>query len=117
MASMSIEIVVLRALLSLSRRRAPATFAELLDRVTRELRDATERDVQRALGSFARAGLVMRNGEQARLSLAGLAVAVAAVRHAHEQARSRAKTVAAPRTARVTPVVPIRRAVRRHHAA
>jgi hypothetical protein len=121
MASMSTEIAVLRALLRLSRRRAPATFSDLVDRVVRD-HDATAADVQRALTSFARAELVVRSGERVRLSLAGLAVAVAAVRHAacRAQASRRAKTVASPRTQtpeRVSPVARIGRAVRRHRAA
>ncbi len=112
MASMSTEIAVLRALLQLSRRATPATFSELLARVGS---DATE--LQRALASLARSELVTRSGPSARLSLAGLAVAVAA----SAQAR-RAKTVARPahaRTSTAAPVVSITRATRmkRHHAA
>jgi DNA-binding IclR family transcriptional regulator len=113
MASMSTEIAVLRALLQLSRRATPATFSELLARVGP---DADASELQRALGSLARSQLVTRSGESARLSLAGLAVAVAA----SAQAR-RAKTVARPaRTlARRASVVSITRATRmkRHHAA
>ena len=90
MASMSTEIAVLRALLHLSRRSSPATLSDVIDRVARD-----PRDVQRALAAFARAQLVQRNGEHVRFSLAGLAVAVAAVRH--YQTTRRAKTVAQPR--------------------
>ena len=111
MASMSTEIAVLRALLQLSRRATPATFSELLARVGS---NATE--LQRALASLARSELVTRSGPSARLSLAGLAVAVSA----SAQAR-RAKTVARPAHARTSgaPVVSITRATRmkRHHAA
>jgi DNA-binding IclR family transcriptional regulator len=114
MASMSTEIAVLRALLRLSRRRTPATITDLLDRV-----GGDALDVQRALASLARAQLVQRSGESARLSLAGLAVAVAATANAR-----RAKTVARPSKHARHPrpasrVVSIARAarVKRHHAA
>ena len=108
MASMSTEIAVLRALLLLSRRATPATFTELLARVGG---DAS--DVQRSLASLARAQLVQRSGESARLTLAGLAVAVAATANAR-----RAKTVARP-SRPAARVVSITRATRikRHHAA
>lgn len=111
MASMSTEIAVLRALLRLSRRRTPATFTDLLDRV-----GGDANDVQRALASLARAQLVQRSGESARLSLAGLAVAVAAAATAR-----RAKTVARPSkhlrpTPRVVSIARVAR-VKRHHAA
>jgi DNA-binding IclR family transcriptional regulator len=86
MASMSTEIAVLRALLRLSRRSAPTTLADLLERVGG---DAS--DLQRALASLARSQLVLRSGESARLSLSGLAVAVAVTANAR-----RAKTVARP---------------------
>jgi DNA-binding IclR family transcriptional regulator len=86
MASMSTEIAVLRALLRFSRRRAPATFADLLAQV-----GGGADDLQRALGSLARSQLVQRSGESARLSMAGLAIAVAAAANAR-----RAKTVARP---------------------
>ncbi|MDB5220982.1 MAG: hypothetical protein JWO86_8909 [Myxococcaceae bacterium] len=105
MASMSTEIAVLRALLRLSRRRAPATIDELHARV-----GGDANDVQSALASLARAQLVQRSGESARLSLAGLAVAVAATANAR-----RAKTVARP-TKPAPRVVSISR-VRRHRAA
>lgn len=108
---MSTEIAVLRALLRLSRRATPATFTELLDRVGG---DAI--DVQRALASLARAQLVQRSGESARLSLAGLAVAVAAAANAR-----RAKTVARPSkhprpASRVVSIARLAR-VKRHRAA
>ena len=117
MASMSTEIVVLRALLRLARRRNPATLEDLLSRVPKGARE-----VQHALASLARAQLVLRSGDTARLSLAGLAVAVAATANAKQQ---RAKTLSqapqapqAPRsrTARIFPMQPLAR-VRRHRAA
>jgi len=85
---MSTEIAVLRALLHFSRRRAPATLEDLQYRVGGDVAE-----IQRALGSLARAQLVLRpaTGEHARLSFAGLAVAVAAAANAR-----RAKTVARP---------------------
>jgi DNA-binding IclR family transcriptional regulator len=93
---MSTEIAVLRVLLRLSRRRAPATLADLVARV-----GADARDVHRALGALARAQLVQRSGDTARLSLAGLAVAVAS-----KQPRSSAPTArCTPRAARVIPLV------------
>jgi len=105
---MSTEIAVLRALLRLSRRATPATFTELLDRVGG---DAIA--LQRALASLARAQLLQRSGESARLSLAGLAVAVAATANAR-----RAKTVARPSkpSARVVSIARVAR-VKRYHAA
>ena len=107
MASMSTEIALLRALLRLSRRAAPASFTELLFRIGG---DASE--VRRGLASLARAHLVQRSGETARLSLAGLAVAVAATANAR-----RAKTVARPsKPVDARRVVSIAR-VRRHRAA
>ncbi|MDB4934711.1 MAG: hypothetical protein JWP87_1683 [Labilithrix sp.] len=106
MASMSTEIAVLRALLRLSRRRTPATFADLVERVGA---DASE--VQRALGALARSQLVQRSGESARLSMAGLAIAVAAAANTR-----RAKTVARPQRPAAR-VIAISRSVRRHRAA
>ena len=104
------EIAVLRALLRLARRRNPATLEDLLTRV-----DADAREVQRALASLARAQLVLRSGDAARLSLSGLAVAVAA--NANKQ---RAKTASAPpaSTARIFPLHVAHAArTRRHRAA
>lgn len=105
MASMSTEIAVLRALLRLSHRRAPATLEDIVASV----REGSD-DVQRALASLARSQLVQRAGETARLSLSGLAVAVALAAQARD-AKRRAKTVdaASPRT-RVIPMVRRRRA-------
>lgn len=113
---MSTEIAVLRALLRLSRRRAFSAGVTLDDlvaivaRTTRRRTDASAspEDVTRALSSLARAQLVQRTGEHTRLSLAGLAVAVAAANYV--QSSSRAKTVAQPR---VVPVAPMVRRARR----
>lgn len=108
----STEIAVLAALLRLSRRRVfsgGVTLADLVQSVARTSRrrssdlPASDADVQRALGSLARAQLVQRTGEHTRLSLPGLAVAVAAARHLKET--SRAKPVAQPRVSRVVPMV------------
>ena len=118
---MSTEIAVLRALLRLSRRRAfsaGVTLADLVAAVSRTTRRrsadpvASPDDVQRALGSLARGQLIQRTGDSARLSLGGLAVAVAAARYV--QSASRAKTVAQPSVGRVVPMV---RRVRARRAA
>ena len=103
MASMSTEIAVLRAILSLSRRRPSATLEELVARV-RE--DAPE--VQRALAALARAQLVQRTGDSTRLTMTGLAIAVATAAEAMAKAR-RAKTLTSTprgRSARVIAMVP-----------
>ena len=106
---MSTEIAVLRALLRLARRRAPATLTDLLDRV-----GSDAGDVQRALASLARAQLVQRSGDTARLSLAGLAVAVAAASSARPvAARAAAQSRSAANVARRR-VLPM---TRRHRAA
>jgi len=103
---MTTELAVLRALLRLSRRRGPATIEEL---VTRVAADSTS--VVRALGVLARAGLVQRTAAGPRLSLPGLAVAVAAASQAKTQTRkrrsARASIVARPNLA---PLVRRRRA-------
>lgn len=106
---MSTEIAVLRALYLFSRRSAPPTVADFLDQVGC---DAAELD--RAFASLERSSLVQRSGAVARLSLAGLAVAVAAAASAR-----RAKTVARPKgtRARVARVIPMRANVRRGRAA
>ncbi|HVH47503.1 MAG TPA: hypothetical protein VM925_34445 [Labilithrix sp.] len=69
---MSLEIDVLRALLRLARRRKPPTFEQLFGRVGGD--DAA---VRCALRSLAKRGLVQRTPAGLRLSLPGLAVAVA----------------------------------------
>jgi hypothetical protein len=116
MASMSTEIAVLRALLRLSRRRSPATLEDLVTRVRGGGRgehrspEQHERDVQHALASLARAQLVLRQGETARLSLAGLAVAVAAVANAKAAAKAPRSITSGRASARVVPMVRRRRA-------
>jgi DNA-binding IclR family transcriptional regulator len=79
---MSLEIDVLRALLRLARRRTPPTLEQLVVRVGGE-----EADVRRALVSLARSGLVQRTPGGLRLSLAGLAVAVACAQRPRPVAR------------------------------
>ena len=108
---MSTEIAVLRALLLFSRRSTPPTLADLLDRVLGPRGEAVDLEV--ALASLERSGLVPRPAGLARLSLAGLAVAVAA---AAANAR-RAKTVARPKGTRVGRVIALRTNVRRGRAA
>lgn len=97
---MSLEIDVLRALLRLARRRTPPTLEQLVVRVGGE-----EADVRRALGSLAKSGLVQRTPAGLRLSLAGLAVAIAC---AQRPATRPARPATRP------PVVPL---VRRRRAA
>jgi DNA-binding IclR family transcriptional regulator len=109
---MSTEIAVLRALLLFSRRSAPPSVADLLDRVGC---DALE--LERAVASLEHSQLVQRSGpgNVPRLTLAGLAVAVAAAANAR-----RAKTVARPkgtRANRVGRVIPMRANIRRGRAA
>jgi DNA-binding IclR family transcriptional regulator len=69
---MSHEIDVLRALLRLAPRRKSPTLDELVVRV-----GGDGQTVRRALFTLARGGLVQRTSTGLRLSLAGLAVAVA----------------------------------------
>jgi hypothetical protein len=106
---MSTEIAVLRALLLFSRRVAPPTVADLLDRV-----GCDAQGLELAVASLERSGLVHRPQASgvARLSLAGLAVAVAAAANAR-----RAKTVARPTGTRAGRVIPMRANVRRGRAA
>jgi hypothetical protein len=87
---MSLETAVLCALLRLarSRRRAPTTMNDLLDRVV-----ARPRDVRRALAALSRGSLVDVTPEGPRLTLTGLAVAVASASVRAERARV-ARTVA-----------------------
>ncbi len=82
MAPMSTEIAVLRALLRHSRRGGPATLEALVASVREDARE-----VQTALASLARQQLVLRAGETTRLSMAGLAVAVAAAAHSRASAK------------------------------
>jgi DNA-binding IclR family transcriptional regulator len=96
---MSLEIDVLRALLRLARRRTAPTVEQLVVRV-----GAEEADVRRALRSLARNGLVQRTPGGLRLSLAGLAVAVACAQ------RPRPRPVARPIANTAVPLVRRRRA-------
>ena len=112
MAPMSTEIAVLRALLRLSRRSGPATLEALVASVREDARE-----VQTALASLARQQLVLRAGESTRLSMAGLAVAVAAAAHCRAAAK-----VATRRGTRIdggvrARVVPLELRPRRHRAA
>jgi DNA-binding IclR family transcriptional regulator len=97
LTSMSLEIDVLRALLRLARRRTPPTLEQLFVRV-----GGDEPAVRLALRSLARRGLVQRTPAGLRLSLPGLAVAVACAQ--------RPRTVAAPVVSRTTNLVRRRRA-------
>ena len=102
---MSTEIAVLRALLRLSRRTGSTTLEALVASVREDARE-----VMTALASLARQQLVLRAGETTRLSMAGLAVAVAAA------AQSRASAKVVTRAARGR-VVPLQLRARRHRAA
>lgn len=68
----SLDIDVLRALLRLARRQTPPTMEQLVVRV-----GAEPEAVRRSLVALARNGLVQRTPGGLRLSLPGLAVAVA----------------------------------------
>lgn len=94
---MSLEIDVLRALLRLARRRTPPTIEQLVVRV-----GGDDADVRRALRSLARDGLVQRTPAGVRLSMAGLAVAVACAQRPRPAAR--------PQVASSVPLVRRRRA-------
>jgi hypothetical protein len=119
MASMSTEIALLRALLRLSRRASavavvpPASSVSLAGLVSAVRED--EREVERALASLARQQLVLRAGEGVRLSMPGLAVAVAVTARDRRASSHAAEGNATGRpSARVFPL-PAR--VRRHRAA
>ena len=93
------ELAILRAMLRLSRRQEPATPDALLVRV-----GGTEGALDASLAALAAAGFVeLRGGAAPRLTLAGLAVAVAQVARvgrAAAQSRARApKRAAAKRRA------------------
>jgi RIO-like serine/threonine protein kinase len=66
------DLVVLRALARLSRMRKIVDFEALALRAGGTLEDA-----RGAIGRLARSGFVERRGEELRLTMAGLAVAVA----------------------------------------
>jgi hypothetical protein len=86
---MSYDLSVLRAILRLAMRREAANAAAVQVRAGGELAD-----VRRGLRRLAASGLVERVGDSARLTMAGLAIAVAT-------AKARApKVPAIPRRAR-----------------
>lgn len=133
MSTETVTLTVLRALLSLSRQKGPATLAGLVARVASERGEASDAAavaaVERALGSLARQQLVSRTGELVRLSFAGLAVAAAVTADARARraaakkrrpsvriVRDRRATASAPH-ARIIPLVAGAARVRRHRAA
>ena len=113
MTPMSTEIAVLRALLRLARRPNPPTLEDLLARV-----DADAGEVHHALASLARVQLVLRRGDSARLSLSGLAVAVAVTASAKRERPANTGTPRSP-SARILPMQrsSVAPRVRRHRAA
>jgi hypothetical protein len=80
---MSLEIDVLRSLLRLARRRTAPTLDQIVVRV-----GGDELAVRQALRALARGGLVQRTPAGLRLSLAGLAVAVACAKQPRSEASS-----------------------------
>lgn len=107
MGPMSLDITVLRALLRLARRRAPATTAELLARV-----DTDEAEIERIVARLVRSELAYRVEGGVRLSLGGLAVAAATVAPVGKASKASAPTAAptAPRVAaRAAAAVPMAR--------
>lgn len=82
---MKTEIAVLRALLHLSRAKRASTSVTIAD-LTGYVRES-EREVETALVTLARDGLVLRRADTTCLSLAGLTVAVAAAARAKEETR------------------------------
>lgn len=78
---MSYELEVLRAMVRLARRRSPANLEQLALRV-----GGTGSNLRSALRALAQADLVVRTGSGPRLTLSGLAVALAS----HRRARVRA---------------------------
>jgi|KBSSwiStaDraftv2_1062776.scaffolds.fasta_scaffold2141445_2 hypothetical protein len=86
---MHTELAVLRAMLRISRRRATSDLDTLLLRV-----GGTESELRTALRSLAASGFVerLRSGD-CRLTMAGLAVAVAQIPSIKTQVRTRKLTV------------------------
>jgi len=86
------ELTVLRALLRLARRRAPADLEQLLVRV-----GGQPSELRTAVRSLERAGYVERrspgSGAVARLTMSGFAVAVAAVATRRDARVRAAKTI------------------------
>ena len=91
----SLDIDVLRALLRLARRQTPPTMAALVERV-----GADEPAVRRSLIALARNGLVQRTPAGLRLSLPGLAVAVAYAKRPSVAKPAASKPAAMPAPAR-----------------
>lgn len=89
----SLDIDVLRALLRLARRQTPPTMEQLVVRV-----GAEPEAVRRSLVALAKNGLVQKTPGGLRLSLPGLAVAVAYAQRP-SAAPARAKSVAKPAAA------------------
>mgnify|MGYP001137068127 CR=1 FL=1 len=108
---MSLEFDVLRAFLRLARRRTSPTLARLVERVP-----ADEADVRRALFSLARQGLIQRTPAGMRLTLPGLAVAVAFAKGAPSGKASRKKKDEVEKVA-ASEVVPMIAARPRRRAA
>ncbi len=104
---MSIDAMVLRAMLRLARRREAAMEAQILLRV-----GGTRGEVRASLRRLEAEGLMERRmAGDCRLTMAGLAIAVALVQvsTAPRQSRGPAAPTSAPRSARV--------AHRKSHAA
>lgn len=91
---MSLEIDLLRVLLRLAHRRTSPTIERLVVRVGRE-----EAEVCRALAALAKRGFVQRAPAGLRLTLAGLAVALACA------PRPRERLVAPPDAPSTLPLV------------
>ncbi len=72
--NMHSDLTVLRAILRCSRHRRRADMPALAARVA-----LTPRRLRAALGRLERAGLLLLRGDEARLTLVGLAVAVASI--------------------------------------
>lgn len=93
---MSLEIDVLRALLRLARRRSAPSLDQIVVRVGED-----EPSVRTALRSLARRGLVQHMAGGLRLSLPGLAVAVACAQRPRPAVSAAApRPVALPRRRR-----------------
>jgi DNA-binding IclR family transcriptional regulator len=113
---MSLELDVLRALLRLARRRTPPTLEQLADRV-----HGDETAIRTTLKALASSGLVQRTPAGLRLSLAGLAVAVAHAQrpaNANKTKATRMRSGAASSRTDTPPVTAIgQRRSARHRAA
>ena len=88
---MSLDIDVLRTLLRLSRRRCEPTFDALVERTF-----ADEASIRRTLFSLAQSGLIQRTRAGLRLTLPGLALAVACAKV--PRTLPRARTLGRPAT-------------------